>query len=179
MLIEHDIQVSLLWLIELLVCAVALLGAFIPKYRAACILMFCMVALDLYLWPFFDSLPSGPNRYYACLGMNAIFILLNYVFARPKITLMNMALLAMLSILNIWEALDVTFNPNKSFIDYNYALLVAVSYFIYIISITRGLTHERAENDTSADNNIDIIPISPRYGNKAYNQRTINQQGKV
>lgn len=177
MLIEHDIQVNLLWFIEVLVCAVALFGAFTSKYRAAYILMFCMVALDLYLWSSFDSLPKGPNRYYLCLGMNSIFILLNFVFARQKGTLKSIKLLVGLSVLNTWEALDVTFNPANSFIDYNYAVLVAVCYFIYTVSTARGLYNARYDNTTTIHDS-GTFDISSGSSNSAGSKRYINMQGK-
>lgn len=177
MLIEHDIQVSLLWFIEVLVCAVALLGAFVPQYRAACIIIFTMVALDLYLWPFFDSLPSGSGRYFACLAISSIFILLNIIFVRKMGLSRNLKLLIVLSIFHAWEAIDVAVNSEKSFIDYNYALLLAIVYLIYIISFRGALSYGREYFGVRLGRFNSVINTS-WISNKIHNQGRQHSQKK-
>lgn len=159
MLIPHDIQINLLWFAELLFCAVTLLCARLPQHRSACLIVFTMGAIDLALWDFFEGISGDPNKYRAYLAITLIFMNANILIKAQNIS-RNLIFLIVLSLLHYLEWRDIATNPDPSFIDYNYALFVALTYLLYSISMTGVLKdawkHFRRYNRFSGVNNLSL-----------------------
>ncbi len=134
MLLSHDIQLNLLWFSEILLCIVTLLCARMPKWRTSCLVIFTMGALDLSLWNFFADISGDPTKYRAYLSITLIFMMMSLFLANQYGTTKNLKFLCVLSLLHFWEWIDLKINPNESFIDSNYALLVALTFLLYNIS---------------------------------------------
>ncbi len=151
MLIQHILQVILLYAAELLVGWAAFACVCTRGLRVAGAIVLATVVLDLYLWPFYDSLTSGPERYILALDINTLALFGVLIFSTGKRADKSLILLLSVGALYAWESIDMIFNPKSSFIDSNLALLLAATYFIYFINTLGAVRYVWGNTDRSLD----------------------------